>query len=105
MIGAGLLLAQMVMVGVAWFHPMRYFCWAPYDTQYEYTIEATVDGRDLTAQQVHERYRMRTPGRNPRALSQVTDALAAISGPDMYRNPVVFEQPSHLTTLVVRAAG
>lgn len=77
-VGVSLLALQIVMIVAARFHPMRYYCWAPYDSQNEYRIETVVDGRALSPLQVEGRYRLETPGINPRMIYQVTDVISYV---------------------------
>jgi len=76
--GLVLLLAQVIMIVVARFHPMRYYCWAPYDSQNEYEIQTEVDGRSLTRAELEARYRLAPTGVNPRAIYQVTDVVSYV---------------------------
>lgn len=75
LIGSLLLAAQIVMIVAARFHPMRYFCWAPFDSQNEYEIHVVVGRHELSPEDVRARYRLPTPGRNPRMIYQVTDVI------------------------------
>jgi hypothetical protein len=77
-VGLALLAAQVAMILVARFHPMRYYCWAPYDSQNEYEIQATIDGRRLTHEELTARYRLNTPAVNPRMIYQVTDVVSYV---------------------------
>ena len=77
-VGLSLLAVQVVMIGAAQFHPMRYFCWAPYDSQNEYRIHALVDDNVLDAAQIESRYRLPMTGVNPRMIYQVTDIISYI---------------------------
>ncbi|MGQ0720083.1 MAG: hypothetical protein ACT4PE_00775 [Candidatus Eiseniibacteriota bacterium] len=77
-LGLALLLPQVVALGVARIHPMRFYCWSPYDAQFEYTIETAVGGRRLTSEEVSRRYDLPTPGRNPRAIHQVTTVISHV---------------------------
>lgn len=77
-IGVTVLALQVAMVVYARFHPMRYYCWAPYDSQNEYAIRTVVDGRELTRREMRKRYRLRTPGVNPRMITQVTDVVGYV---------------------------
>ena len=77
-IGLALLGAQLVMIVVARFHPMRYYCWAPFDALNAYRIHTTVDGRELSPDEVWDRYQLRTPDINPRAIYQVLDVIAYV---------------------------
>ena len=56
-IGVAFLLFQLVMIVYARFVPSRYFCWAPYDAQSEYSLQVTIDGRPLANQEIRRRYR------------------------------------------------
>lgn len=77
-IGLGLLAVQVVMIVAARFHPMRYYCWAPYDSQNEYEIDVAIEGRTLSPAQVVSRYQLDTPGINPRMIYQVTDVISYV---------------------------
>jgi hypothetical protein len=77
-LGSSILFAQVVMIVVARFHPMRYYCWAPYDSQNEYEIHAEIGARQLTREQIEKRYRLKTPAVNPRAIYQVTDVVSYV---------------------------
>ena len=76
--GLSLLAVQIVMIAAARFHPMRYYCWAPYDSQNEYQIDTVIDGRALSPAEVESRYRLETPGINPRMIYQVTDIVSYV---------------------------
>jgi hypothetical protein len=77
-VGLSLLAVQIVMIAAARFHPMRYYCWAPYDSQNEYQIHSVIDGRALSRAEVESRYRLETPGINPRMIYQVTDIVSYV---------------------------
>lgn len=77
-VGLSLLAVQIVMIVAARFHPMRYYCWAPYDSQNEYEIHAQLDGRTLSPAQVETRYRLETPSINPRMIYQVTGIISFV---------------------------
>lgn len=66
LIGAGLLLAQLVMIVLTHVSSTccasRYFAWAPNDYSVDYTIAATVNGRTLAADEIQARYRVRAKG-------------------------------------------
>jgi len=66
--------AQFAMIGVGLFGDLRYFTWAPHDQQARFMIEATVDGVDLTSEEVHARYG-RSSGVDPRAISHVLNIV------------------------------
>ena len=77
-IGLGLLVAQVVLIVVARFHPERYFCWAPYDAQIEYAISTRIDGTQLSPDEIERRYRLPAESFNPRMINQVTDVVAHV---------------------------
>ena len=77
-IGLSVLAIEIVMIVAARFHPMRYYCWAPYDSQNEYQIHTIIDGGALSGANVESRYRLKTPGINPRAIYQVTDIISYV---------------------------
>lgn len=70
-IGAGVLLAQVVMIGAARVHPIRFYTWAPYDSQNEYRMSIAVRGSALSADEVFERYRIPAVGLSPRSIYEV----------------------------------
>jgi hypothetical protein len=74
-IGAGLLLFQLVMIAYARFVPARYFCWAPYDIQTQYKLDVLVGGRTLTAAEIRRRYRRPKQGVDNRSMQHVMDIV------------------------------
>ncbi|MBX7259141.1 MAG: hypothetical protein K1Y02_22455 [Candidatus Hydrogenedentes bacterium] len=79
-IGISILAAQIVMIGAARFGPMRYFCWAPYDSQNEYRIAVEIEGRSLSPEEIEKRYRIPAQSVNPRAIQEITDVVAHVEG-------------------------
>ena len=77
-IGLSLVLAQLVMIVAARYHPMRYFCWAPYDSMNEYKIVATVDGAPLEREETHRRYGLREKGLNPRSIQEIIQIVSYV---------------------------
>ena len=77
-IGGAILLFQVAMIGYARFVPSRYFCWAPYDTQTEYWITASIDGRPLSAAEIRARYRRPGHGFDNRSPQHVIDILEGV---------------------------
>ena len=77
-IGGSILLFQVVMIGYARFVPSRYFCWAPYDTQTEYWISASVNGRPLSGAEIRARYRRAGHGFDNRSPQHVIDILQGV---------------------------
>jgi hypothetical protein len=66
---------QLGAIVYARFVPTRYFCWAPYDTQTDYTATAVVNGRKLTPAQFQKRYRRSMRGFDNRSPQHVIDML------------------------------
>ncbi len=77
-IGGAILLFQVVMIGYARFVPSRYFCWAPYDTQTEYWISASIHGQALSAAEIRARYRRAAHGFDNRSPQHVIDILQGV---------------------------
>ena len=57
------------------FTPARYFCWAPFDAQNDFTIEARLNGRELTAEEIRARYKRPQRGVDNRSIQHVKDIL------------------------------
>ena len=68
-----LLVFQLCAIGYARFVPTRYFCWAPFDTQTEYSATSVVNGHRLTAAQFRRRYRRTEHGFDNRSPQHVID--------------------------------
>jgi len=66
---------QLGAIAYARFVPTRYFCWAPFDIQTDYTATATVDGHELTAAEFQKRYRRARRGFDNRSPQHVIDML------------------------------
>ena len=47
---------QIILIIWARFAPERYFCWAPHDCQTEYELTVFVNGRELTPEEIKQRY-------------------------------------------------
>ncbi len=74
-IGVAFLLFQLVMIVYARFVPSRYFCWAPYDAQSEYSLQVAIDGRPLTGQEIRRRYRRPQKSVDNRSIQHVIDIV------------------------------
>ena len=74
-IGGTLLLLQLGGIVYARFVPARYFAWAPYDMQTEYTLQVTVNGRELSPEEIQGRYRVSARGRDNRSYQHVIDVI------------------------------
>ena len=66
---------QLGAIVYARFVPTRYFCWAPYDIQTDYTAKAVVNGHELTAAEFQKRYRRQRRGFDNRSPQHVIDML------------------------------
>jgi hypothetical protein len=75
LIPAALLVFQVAAILYARTVTTRYFCWAPYDTQTEYTARAVVNGHELTAAEFRRRYRRPIKGGDNRSPQHVIDML------------------------------
>ena len=69
---------QLGAIVYARFVPTRYFCWAPYDTQTDYTATATLHGKKLSAAEFRRRYRRPARGFDNRSPQHVIDMLQQI---------------------------
>ena len=65
------MLIQLSVIIYSRFIPERFFCWAPYDEHTNYKINVTIEGRELSTQEVNERYRYTPEGWEPRAIHNV----------------------------------
>jgi len=70
-----LLVFQLGAIAYARFVPTRYFCWAPFDTQTDYTAASVVNGHELTADEFRQRYRRPMRGFDNRSPQHVIDML------------------------------
>jgi hypothetical protein len=73
-----LFIFQLGAIVYARFVPTRYFCWAPFDTQTEYTAKASVNGRKLSAAEFRQRYRRPMHGFDNRSPQHVIDMLQQV---------------------------
>lgn len=74
-LGTALLLFQMSMIVYARFVPSRYFCWAPMDSQNLYEIQTSINGRNLSPDEILSRYRQPSKGGNWQAIQHVLDKI------------------------------
>ena len=77
-IGICILAAQIVQIGVARFHPMRYYCWAPFDSQNSFEVRASIGDRVLSPPEFRARYRVRPRGINPRSIYEITSVITYV---------------------------
>jgi hypothetical protein len=59
------------------FSDLRYFCWAPNDQHTEYQIDAVVNGRRLTGEEINARYRIPAAGYDERSYAHAWNKLLA----------------------------
>lgn len=64
-------MTQLVLIVWARFAPERYFCWAPHDCQTEYELTVFVNGRELTDQEIIDRYHRPRKERDVRSPGNV----------------------------------
>jgi hypothetical protein len=76
--GVLILAVQAVFIARARFTDQRYFCWAPYDSNYEYSIAVTHGGRALSPAEIAKRYTIPQEGLNQRAIREVIDTVMAV---------------------------
>ena len=74
-LGIAILLFQLGAIVCARFVPARYFCWAPYDSQNDYLIEAVVNSRVLSRDEIRGRYKKRAKGADNRSIQHVMDII------------------------------
>lgn len=55
--GVAFLALQLLSIAYARFAPEKFFCWAPYDQHTFYRLEVAVGGRQLSADEIAQRYR------------------------------------------------
>ena len=75
LVGVGFLAFQLFAIVRARFVPSRYFAWAPYDAISLYELQVRIDGREISREEVAERYRLPSLGRDNRAIQHVIDAV------------------------------
>lgn len=73
--GVVLMLAQLALIAYARTTPARYFCWAPYDMQTDYSVRVTLDGRELNAREIRARYRRPARGSDNRSVQNLIDII------------------------------
>ena len=77
-LGLAFLAFQLGAIVYARFVPSRYFCWAPYDMQTDYVIEASLQGRRLAPLEIRSRYRRNARGSDNRSPQHVIDILEQV---------------------------
>jgi hypothetical protein len=77
-VGVLFLAFQLAAIVYARRSPSRYFCWAPYDTQTDFTIRAALHGRPLTPAEIRQRYRRPARGSDNRSPQHVIDMIEGV---------------------------
>jgi hypothetical protein len=75
LLGVLLLAAQVGAIVYSRFTPLRYFCWAPFDQQTQYTIAVEIGGEGLTDMQIQRRYRRTAEGTDNRSAHHLFDLI------------------------------
>jgi len=70
-----LMVTQLLLIAYARTTPARYFCWAPFDQQTDYTLDVIIDGRRLNAQEIRQRYRRPARGTDNRSVQNLIDIV------------------------------
>ena len=70
-----LMTAQLLLIAKARTTPARYFCWAPFDMQTDYTLDVTLDGRKLSPPEIRQRYRRPAKGTDNRSVQNLIDII------------------------------
>ena len=65
--GGGIIVARWV--------PERFFCWAPYDALYDYTIAASQAGRALAPAEIEQRYEIAPTGTENRSIHHLLGTI------------------------------
>ncbi|MBI4906707.1 MAG: hypothetical protein HY820_23970 [Acidobacteria bacterium] len=78
--------AQLILIAWSRTTMARYFCWAPFDMQTDYSVDVTLHGRKLTAQEIRQRYRRPAKGTDNRSVQNLIDIFQGYeeryAGPD-----------------------
>lgn len=70
-----LMIAQVAFIAYARTTPARYFCWAPFDMQTDYTLNVKVHGRELMPAEINRRYRLPAKGTDNRSVQNLIDRV------------------------------
>lgn len=70
-LGILFLLVQVASIIYARFIPERFFCWAPYDSQSKYEIKVTIDGKQLSEEEIKARYHYKANSWEERAIGNI----------------------------------
>jgi hypothetical protein len=75
LLGSALLLFQLSMIVLGHLTDHRYFCWAVFSKVASYRIEVRVNGGELSAAQVGQRYKISQAGDEVNSITNVVDIL------------------------------
>lgn len=68
-------LVQVVGIIYSRFLEEKYFCWAPFDQISVYEIKAEINGVELSAEEIRNRYNLQRVGRENRSIHNVFSIL------------------------------
>ena len=74
-IGIAILALQALAILYARTGASRYFCWAPFDMQTDYSLRVSINGTALTPAQIRERYKRPAVGTDNRSVQHVIDII------------------------------
>ena len=74
-LAALILLVQVCFIVHARFDPARYFCWAMFHSFVEYQIQATMNGKELSAVEINARYGRKAIGVDPHSIQHIKDVI------------------------------
>lgn len=76
LLGLALIWFQIGMIVKARFDPLRYFCWAPFDSRNHYQVTmAEINGQSLDEAEFAARYRVPFAGLEWRAIAHLKDLI------------------------------
>lgn len=70
-----ILIFQIGAIIYARFAPMRYFCWAPYDTISVYSVDVDIADKSLSEDEIKQRYRLGSYGKDSRSIHHIMKIL------------------------------
>ena len=71
LIGIAFISLQVIGITYARFVPERFFCWGPYDNHSLYEVSVTIDGAELSLDEVEKRYRYKSKGWEQRSMYNI----------------------------------
>ena len=74
-ISVALIAAQLAFIVSARTTNARYFCWAPFDMQTDYSLDVAVDGAKLKPEEISQRYGLPASGTDNRSVQNLIDRV------------------------------